>query len=116
MVDVAQEVQTPSGSISINGSYDPRFEGVFKEFEQNFAERGEVGDEFVRALPPRAADHAAQKLGGQLREDVPAADLAPFEPHDELVHLLLDLGASLQPTFELGIGHGGTSQDRVSWG
>ena len=43
MVDVAQEVQTPSGSISINGSYDPRFEGVFKEFEQNFAERGEVG-------------------------------------------------------------------------
>ena len=43
MVDAAQEVQTPSGSISINGSYDPRFEGVFKEFEQNFAERGEVG-------------------------------------------------------------------------
>ena len=43
MVDVAQEVQTPSGSISINGSYDSRFEGVFKAFEQNFAERGEVG-------------------------------------------------------------------------
>ena len=43
MIDVAQEVQTPSGSISINGSYDPRFEGVFKEFEKNFAERGEVG-------------------------------------------------------------------------
>ena len=43
MVDVTREAQTPSGSISINGSYDPQFEGVFKEFEKNFAERGEVG-------------------------------------------------------------------------
>ena len=42
MVDVTHELQTPTGSISINGSYDPRFDGVFKEFEQNFAERGEV--------------------------------------------------------------------------
>ena len=43
MVDVAEEVQTPSGSISINGSYEPRFEAVFEQFEQNFTQRGEVG-------------------------------------------------------------------------
>ncbi len=43
MIEVAQVVQTPSGAVSINGSYDSRFERVFKEFEQNFAERGEVG-------------------------------------------------------------------------
>lgn len=43
MVDVAKEVQTPIGSISINGSCDPRFEAVLEQFEQNFTRRGEVG-------------------------------------------------------------------------
>ena len=43
MVDVVKEVQTPNGAVSIGGSYDPSFEAVFKEFEQNFSEREEVG-------------------------------------------------------------------------
>ena len=43
MVDIAKEVQTLNGSISINGSYDPRFEAVYKQFEDNFTQRGEVG-------------------------------------------------------------------------
>ena len=60
MVEVAQEVQTPSGSISITGSYDPRFEGVFKEFERNFAERGEVGAGAGR----RSFNTAPPGLGG----------------------------------------------------
>ena len=43
MIEIAQEIQTPNGPISINGFYDPRFEGVMKEFAQNFADREEVG-------------------------------------------------------------------------
>jgi CubicO group peptidase (beta-lactamase class C family) len=43
MIEVEQDVQTPNGAVSISGSYDSRFEGVFKEFEQNFIGRNEVG-------------------------------------------------------------------------
>jgi len=43
MNEVSQEVQTPDGAVSINGSYDLHFESVFLEFKKNFIERGEVG-------------------------------------------------------------------------
>ena len=60
MMEVAQEVQTLAGAISIHGAYDSRFKRVFDEFEQNFSERGEVGAHRVAlAADAHRLEHAA---------------------------------------------------------
>jgi CubicO group peptidase (beta-lactamase class C family) len=43
MIDVSEKVQTSCGEILIGGSYQPRFEDVFKQFKNNFSSLGEIG-------------------------------------------------------------------------
>ena len=43
MIDVSQKVQASCGEISVGGSYQRRFEGVFKQFVSNFSSLGEIG-------------------------------------------------------------------------
>ena len=42
MIDVSEKVETGHGEISIGGSYQPRFEGVFNQFKNNFSSLGEI--------------------------------------------------------------------------